>query len=238
MNDNKTQNIIYIVISFVIASLGMMAYIYSSRTSIAYPDYISLAIGFTPVDLLVLCGVTRLVYMYISGKREFNIVALICAVISAALSLYMREFFDKGIILKLISEAPVYFAILLLGFAMLYYVFFAFLIREPHKLNFNINSIIAALFSLCFLVAYRYTHRDDISSALYYIKSCNLFEVIIVYAAYHLYYSYICTKFKFRALYLLTGLVFAITNLVLNDTYKYQRFFYSFANNTDRKSVV
>ena len=232
MNDKKTQNIIYIVISFVISSLGMMAYIYSSRTSIAYPEYISLAIGFTPVDLLVLCGVTRLVYMYISGKREFNIVAFICAVISAALSLYMREFFVFCIILKLIGEAPLYFAILLLGFTLLYYVFFAFLIRESHKLNFNLNSIIAGVFSLCFLVAYRYTHRDDISSLLSYIKSFNLFEVIIVYAAYHLYYSYICTKFKFRTLYLLTGLVFAITNFILNDTYKHQRFFYSLANNT------
>ena len=84
MNNKDKSNILRAISAFLLASLGMIAYTYSTRFSINFPEGASDTIGFMPADLIFLIVLTVLYFKFLKHKGKFNIAF---AIISLAVSL-------------------------------------------------------------------------------------------------------------------------------------------------------
>lgn len=228
----KTQkNLIYIVLSFLTATLGLAGYIYCSRFSINYPDFISVTIGFTAVDFIVLCAITRFCYEYVINKPENHLGSMLFAIILTALTFYLREMYTPKIIERLLTEVPVIFILFLVGLVLVYYVFVEALRNKAFSVSIDKNNIISLALSILFVLAYKYTHTDDFENISNFLSRISVFEIMLVCILQNLLNKYLQKKYKFNLMYFVFAFILSFTNIVLNDGYKHADIFYSLYTN-------
>lgn len=127
MNNTDKKNIINAFVSFIMATLGMIAYIYSTRFSINYPIGVSDTIGFMPADLIILIVLTVLYYKILKSFKKVKVYLLLMSIFIAITSLVLTELYKYKEVFYLLRTVPLLYIICISGYAFMYYSAMSFL---------------------------------------------------------------------------------------------------------------
>lgn len=137
MTKQDIKKIIQALCSVLLASLSVLAYIYTTRFSISYPKSYSNTIGFMPGDLIVLVLFAVLYYTFLDKGYKFRWgMSLLSLYLSINSVLLMDIYKNKSQIFTL-QNTPILYAVLVFGLAILYYTCISYI---DYKLLAIINN--------------------------------------------------------------------------------------------------
>ena len=139
MNNKDKSNILQAISAFLLASLGMIAYTYSTRFSINFPEGASDTIGFMPADLIFLIVLTVLYFKFLKQKGKFNIAFAIISLVVSLTSVMLTDIYKYKKYFYLLKTVPALYVICIFGYAFMYYAALCF-VDELLQKNISQNA--------------------------------------------------------------------------------------------------